>query len=129
MSEQIKETDIMIGNYITDIHSPKGFFKVTEIRKKTVLYGFDYRARYEDLCPIPLTEDILLKCGGTKKEHITLELTKGRKLLFTTRHTKYHQVFLLHDDDMIALSMDKIYLHQLQNLFKSLTGNELEVNL
>lgn len=38
MKEKIKPTDLMIGNYITDIHSPKSFFKVEEIRKKTVRY-------------------------------------------------------------------------------------------
>ena len=77
--EEIKAGDIMIGNYIRDVWSPNGFFKVTQLKKYSAEYGKDFTALYENLRPIPLTEDILLKAGCTKE----------------TEDDKYGRVFLI----------------------------------
>ncbi len=69
------------------------------------------------LTPIPLTEDILLKCGFEKalngwwdKDEI-FSYRDGYFGFGTNRHTKID------------------YLHQLQNLYFALTGEELKINL
>lgn len=122
----MKANELRLGNWV-DFNGEKA--RISQLWEMEAIFKCGDSALYSELNPIPLTEEILLKAGGQKKEHVTLELTKGRKLLFTTRHTKYYQVFLLHNDDMIALSMDEIYLHQLQNLFFALTGEEIKIEV
>lgn len=137
--EEIKAGDIMLGNYITDIHSPKGFFKVTEIHKKTVRYGFDYKARYEDLRGIPLTEDILLKADCTKE---TEDDKYGRVFLIpNTRYiirivnygnpwNKDFGFSLELSDDRDWVNIKRLYyVHDFQNTIKSLTGNDLKIEV
>lgn len=71
-----------------------------------------------DIEPIPLTEEILLKCGF--EAHYF-----GIK-------TYYNPLFEL-DHDFKLMGVDYnikvMYLHQLQNLYFSITGKELEVKL
>lgn len=123
--EEIKAEDIMIGNYIRDRWSENGFFKVTEIRKDKVFYGNCFKARYEDLVPIPLTEDILLNAGFEfdYKGFIYKEPIDGYRMRLRTGDGVFE--YRLNTNYSIKIQ----YLHQLQNLFKSLTGNELEINL
>lgn len=123
--EEIKAVDIMIGNYIRDIWSDNGFFKVTEIRKDKVYYGNCFKAKYEDLRPIPLTEDILLKCGFEKnyKSYLYKIPINGFRMLIYSHESSFR-----HHLNMYC-SIDIKYLHQLQNLFKSLTGTDLKVEV
>ncbi len=102
------------GNYwtIDTISSEELYFK------ENIHYNHILNAE-----PIPLTEEILLKCEGN--------------------HSAFYHVFDcvelgLVDDDFIngfyTLYLDgytkKIsYLHQLQNLYFALTGKELEIKL
>lgn len=137
MSIEIRPTDLMIGNYINDIHSPKSFLKVEEIRKKTVRYGYDFIARYEDLSPIPLTEEILLKVGGKRfdEDKIILMLNDPYTHLILMKASTYwftqiKQTGGFASDGVNIVSLNFIgYLHQLQNLFKALTGNDLNIAL
>jgi len=133
MKEEIKPTDLMIGNYVRDIHSEYGFFKVLELRKDIVKYGNLFKAKYDDLRPIPLTEDILLKCGF-EKHRKGYSLNVGGESFdyyingkFVIWYHKYKGYSL----DTISKSGDVFYnsLHQLQNLFKVLVGNDLNVNV
>jgi len=97
---------------------------------------------YHNYHPIPLTPEILEKCGFENKHkgnpdyfqryaHKTSGLSwwipnqtiKGRKFpnsgLYIDCHDDYYDIPLPHIE----------YLHQLQNLYFSLTGNELDVKL
>lgn len=123
--EEIKAGDIMIGNYIRDIHSENGFFKVTTLRNCTAIYGNFYSARYEDLRGIPLTEDILLKAGFEKdyKGFIYKEPIDGYRMRLRTGDGVFE--YCLNTNYSIKIQ----YLHQLQNLFKSLTGNDLKIEV
>lgn len=71
---------------------------------------------FEEIDPIPLSEEILLKCGFEK----TFE---GGSLWYLGK-------FFVSSLDFIYWSNIKIlYLHQLQNLYWCLCGKELEINL
>lgn len=66
MSEQIKETEIMIGNFF----HVNGFpMYVDVIFRDTVYLNFEgnegdvWEENIKDLTPIPLTDEILSKCG------------------------------------------------------------------
>ena len=97
--------------------------------------------------PIPLTEEILLKCGFVKvknkdkedlREYIGHTSQKARYAIFDTDIfiTKVDKRGLLWRNiecDFMVLFYHKSipikYLHQLQNLYFVLTGQELEINL
>ena len=97
--------------------------------------------------PIPLTEEILLKCGFEKvknkdkedlREYIGHTAQKARYAIFGTDIfiTKVDKRGLLWRNiecDFMVLFYHKSipikYLHQLQNLYFALTGQELEINL
>lgn len=76
------------------------------------------------LSPIPLTEEILLKCGAKKKKYGVMYMSvKGFTIEFELIKNNIYGSYL----EMIGLDIQ--YLHELQNLFFALTGKELEVNL
>jgi len=91
------------------------------------LYDYGERMAYlKDCSPIPLSEEILLKCGfsrffefsnadanyriSTMQRYLTIGLLHGRYIA-----NIYHQVEIK-------------YLHQLQNLYFALTGQELNTS-
>ena len=69
--------------------------------------------------PIPLTEDILLKCGYWKLEHKTINFVNTG-----------HSIWRLDGRFYCEKNGVKInYLHQLQNLYFALTNQELTITL
>lgn len=82
----------------------------------------------EELDPIPLTEEILLKCGFQKVNHVS-------GYTFWTYNRKKRGVNFICDiyerwtkiNGMIIPSHIE-YLHQLQNLYFAICGVELEFN-
>lgn len=137
MSEQIKETEIMIGNYIRDVWSENGFFKVTELRKDKVFYGNCFKAEYKNIRSIPLTEDILLKCGAKRIEEnkvaIMLNNPSTHLILMkigTHWYPQIEQVGEFISDGVNVVCLNFIdYVHQLQNLFKALTQTDLKIEV
>lgn len=133
--EEIKAGDIMIGNYIRDIHSENGFFKVAEIRKDKVLYGNYFKAKFKDIRPIPLTEDILLKAGAKKIEenNVVIMINDPSTHLILMKvgthwYPQIEQTGEFFSDGVNTVHLNFIdYVHQAQILFKSLTGNDLKI--
>lgn len=84
--------------------------------------------------PIPLTPEILEAArfemypdwNDERKEGSTAFLELG--YLFLASGMMSHSVTLC-DNDRRSTGVHVVYLHQLQNLFHSLTGKELEINL
>lgn len=84
-----------------------------------------------DFEPIPLTEEILLKCGasivlGTYNYYISLWEIKS-EIHFELFRDGY--VCVIYSSTGSVVPNDIEYLHQLQNLFYSLVGEELQINL
>lgn len=72
--------------------------------------------------PIPLTEEILLKAGFSKKVDLIWSIyTKDWIGLYKMDGTPYYEV----DDTYTKIKS----VHQLQNLYFALTGEELEIEL
>ena len=94
-------------------------FKLISEQITKVFYMFNI----SELKPIPITEEILLKCGfkfingyGYKRHNfqlICINVADSKEFIF-----RY-----------FMLNVELQYLHQLQNLYFVLTGKELEVNL
>ena len=71
-----------------------------------------------------LTEEILLKCGYIKEQYAYYD--KFNQIYLSITGEWHFAPFCTNDAD----SLIKIkYLHQLQNLYFALTGQELEINL
>lgn len=148
MSEQIKETDIMIGNFFhvgSDIGRVLIINGQREVKFDNVYLecseSFEW-FEINSLKGIPLTEDILLKCGFEKRNtdqirynRETIELTHvefwdedddGNEVSF--KEWKLSELY--HSDLFYYKSFPSIqYLHQLQNLFKALTQTDLKVEV
>lgn len=72
----------------------------------------------EDLKPVELTQEILLKCGFESKYF-------GIKTFYNPLMELDHDFYLMGVDYGVKIK----HLHQLQNLYFVLTGKELEIKL
>lgn len=80
-------------------------------------YGID------TLQPIPLTEEILLKCGFKQDKGMMCyrnEIDTDIKIVYETL-AKYYRLY--------PRTNKILYVHQFQNLYFALTGEELTINL
>lgn len=109
--------ELRIGNYV--LKNNAFICAVKELHKTEAKIRFaddnhDIVINYEYIKPIPLTEDILLKCGEDN-EHLMVD-----KLGFVIFKNGYPYQFVRDDYK---------HLHSLQNLYHSLRGEELNVEL
>lgn len=125
----IRAEELMIGNWITCHFLTTNFnAQILEIRKDVVVvqdgeltngYGYD------NISPIPLTPELLEKCGFKLSINGTCYglITNGGKC----------RLSLFSDGSMKLGTQDLphqiLNLNTLQNVFYALTGNELQINL
>ena len=143
-NEQIKPQDLRIDNWIN--HNLFGICNVLQISKSGEIeisqkvytsYGFsEHRVVLNgELIPVPLTEDILLKCGFEKTMEYGGITPFFSKDLFYIEHDEvdgYKPYVLVHDPE--GMEDSNIYtwiksLHHLQNYYYFITGQELSINL
>lgn len=127
----IQANELMIGNWVK-FHS--------KFEKVTLIDGDGYiNLSQSDIIPdssiglsgIPLTEEILLKCGfeviddnPKQKPHYKGDiLFKVLDFEFTNSMCDGFKCYQINNGETIIKS-----LHQLQNLFHALTGQELTIN-
>lgn len=90
---------------------------------------------YESLQPIPLTPEILEKCGFDKQEHGSgnfKAVSQCKQIESSYERTSidhWNGKTFLTDIDGGTVGEELKSLHQLQNLYFALTGEELKVNL
>jgi hypothetical protein len=136
----IKASELRIGNKINAISSlegaPVGIIEVMEIYRngvdstKYMEYAPDYPFGYpcypfEGLEGIPLTPEILEKCGFVFNHYWQskmVDLSQDKDGFFLCAEDP-------HEGDIYRLSKGFHFFHQLQNLFFALTGEELIVKL
>ncbi|WP_413512196.1 hypothetical protein [Myroides odoratus] len=118
----IQASEVRIGNCTEQgkiIELKQTVFRVeyTTDKKRTALIA------YEDLKPTELTEEILLKCGFKHLGNGFYELLGSFVSLCNIGDVFFNAGFK-------GATIGNIkYLHQLQNLYFTLTGKELEINL
>ena len=122
----IQAKDLRIGNWV--MYDNK-IFEVDTISMEfptlnTIEFGIGV-VKWDKLNPIPLTEELLIKCGFKKINHIhgysfwAMGIKGGRpKIDIYENYTLYMGYMVNHIK----------YLHQLQNLIFALSGEELEIN-
>lgn len=131
----INANELRIGNLCLDHNAEYHEVSIKDFHRFNVpKMDGDY-----GLYPIPLTEEILLKCGFEKEPMAYRKSIDyfggGKKLTFSgdylyivdseKQNTIPTDIITLWNKDICK----EFYLHQLQNLYFALTGQELEINL
>ena len=112
----MKANELRIGNIVSTWNGIKMKLDEDDLE---IMFG---ARNYEDFYPIPLTPEILEKCGFEKSS-----FTQWRDNYFTL--TDIDTKYLFCKSESIEVIATIQYLHQLQNLYFALTGNELNINL
>lgn len=115
----MSENELRIGNYYKWYADGKYYyFKVDNDTFS------DYNV-LNNMQPIELTEEILLKCGFQKIGHLyKINLLNSLNLMYNSEHNGWY-FDIYHNSSKVELQ----YLNELQNLYFAVTGQELEINL
>lgn len=143
-NNKMKATELRLGNYViveNDLRPENGFVhEITEVRQldcQVELKSMDstYGQKYKFIKSITLTEEWLTDFGFDKVEmdgDYWFELQVG-KLRFTTNDTNFNHFadqwvigFDFHDNDTEFLNNIIENVHEFQNLYYALTGNEIK---
>ena len=120
----IQATELRIGNYLT-YHTPDDTDMPCKIDAQDILnISTNYMHNAEIHSPIPLTEEILLKCGfelSYKGLHTTYEINEGIVTYYFWDDRQYAS--------FKGADIKCEYLHTLQNLIFILTNTELNITL
>jgi hypothetical protein len=142
----LKASELRIGNIVYHINDITRIYSVDsggiihwhindlKINKES---GREQNSDKFILNPIPLTEEILLKCGFERYKTYLFRkrINDDFYLIFSPKDTRpLYCILRMYNDDMDILqecnnSVDCNYLHQLQNLYFALTNEELTVKL
>ena len=119
----MKKEELRIGNFIMDSDTER-VGHVIRLSEKKVSVKLEHSTLWQDIGefePIPLSEDLLLKCGFINDENAPWKLCNGMLVLNTGNHNtwEYGQ----------SVIKDIKYLHTLQNVFFALHHRELEVSI
>lgn len=133
----IKANELRLGNYFklgvkyVDLKS----FTRTDIYpiETTIYVGYNDRLKnhpiaFGELEPIPLTEEILLKCGFvTRYPNVNDKYFEFEEFIINS--FSRGKAFKLNINCAIYTDLEIKHLHQLQNLYFALTNKELEIKL
>lgn len=127
----MKPTELRIGN-ILDFEGMYSIIKEIDSQGVSVFINETKEDIWIDLSqstPVPLTEEILLKCGFGKIQNIyqrhnqvLLEPTVNNSFI-----VKFWTISISRAEPIYHNNLTIKYLHQLQNLYFALTGEELEI--
>lgn len=105
----IEDHELRLGNICLDANGDRN----------DIINGWQIDEGIE-LFGVPLTEEILLKCGyGITNKNENFTSFKGEPYLYLLKNGSVK----------MSTGIEMYYLHELQNRVFSLTGKELEVNL
>lgn len=129
----IKANELRIGNLFQDQN--ENLLKVSEINEENQVFKVVDRTKFPlpngwKAEPIPLTEEILLKCGFEKKdESYVFGANKQHRLRWINKITGFEHRIVSLSYNVAIYDLHIKYLHQLQNLYFALTGEELKIEL
>lgn len=126
----INQNELRIGNHITDVWaSPGCTFEVISFDTRIVKYGAKFACKWKDAMPIPLTPEILAKCGFSEgmlafKGFYYRDLVTGPTILVGLDGVNDVRVTnQLGNSVLIAANVTT--LHRIQNIWQALTLTEL----
>ena len=116
----VKSKDLRIGNFVYL------FYDENENEQSILKFEFDSGWNFDYIKPIPLTEEWLLKFGfkkGFNDTDMRVQVTKDCSMSIWTCDEKDNCII---GDDLVLTIQ---YVHQLQNLYFVLTGEELIIKI
>jgi hypothetical protein len=123
----MKANELRIGNWVADAAGNYNRIAVISMPNQIETYSKDVdwlaACIVDDVLPIPLTPEILEKAGFVKSinfDNTYIKLIKGES--FILKDCKDGTFF-------VYTGIRCQYLHQLQNLYFALTGEELNIEL
>ena len=135
----MEANELRIGNLIK---SGEKIITVKNINLEGINFDFcceQNAYEYSEIEPITLSEDLLEKTNLEKKEGVAEHIQYGEvpyklfmtdKLLISKNGSDFSVDLRVYNGACQIAHMCNIkYLHQLQNLYFALTGNEIEINL
>ena len=132
----IESKDLRIGNYVNDYKGEP--YKIKEVSNRMSFHRKWVNGVFlENIYPIELTPEILLKCGFTSynkrywnnKKQLNEPVTYyERGQLIDFYFDRFNRMKWV-SDRLFKCDYGIQYLHQLQNLFHALCGEELNVEL
>lgn len=138
----IKRNELAYGNWVTEGHSFPMY--IVTIIDNEVYLDFDgnegdiWEVDYEDLFPIRITDDLLLKIKFNKtpdkflEDYIyTLNEDNNPYIIELYPNLEYDEwsISITDGENNIILIANIKYIHQLQNAIYFATGKELEIKL
>lgn len=120
------KNELRIGNYINNYNKVLSITDGGLVCTGLSIIGV---VIIENPKPIPLTEQILLKCGFKLYHSGSYCIDLFNENEYLAIDVKYNKgfVYIIIDDNSLKVNLE--YLHQLQNLYFALTNEELTVNL
>ena len=113
----IQANELRVGNYVQD--SCGRYDKCNNIR-------YDWDSAFG----VPLTPEILEKCGFKKRDEEFNSLFRlGKVQVYTQVYSENNNIFFAYSFGYDIEETEIKYLHQLQNLYFALTGEELNIQL
>jgi hypothetical protein len=123
----MKASELRIGNFVYERRCDGKLYEgqVTEIRSFETLDKVKCKGWFAD-SPIPLTEEWLFKCGLHERNYNDV-YAKNYVQYHKGSNTFYYIIDFFHNDESYIENITKVikYVHQLQNLYFALTGEEL----
>lgn len=119
--------EFSIGNLYTDIDNQLSEMSGYEIYQMSVKENTD-NLDINEYKPIALTEDWLLKFGFEKIDYHRYKI-KPSKFDWYYTYSTHDNAFRFYIEDTIVCLNVIFYVHQLQNLYFALTGQELTLTL
>ena len=131
----IKHTDLRIGNavaYNWSNEEPERIFMVREIVDRGSFINPEYKVRISDkkigvgsiseenLIPVKLTQEWFEKFGFEAPAEMSADFQKNGIIIYAGHHEWWYGF-----EKDLQVRLD--YVHQLQNLFFALTGEELKI--
>lgn len=129
----LKASDLRIGNWILGGRGDGVIKQQVTIEMMEYLLNENF-APHAAIQPIPLTPEILEKCGykqfdDDRDDILELETENHLCYLRKEKDGSLTPVEPADYPEYVAIGIELKYLHQLQNLYHSLTGTELEFKL
>lgn len=131
MQSVLKAYDLRIGNKILFLGDVVTFKNITEFREDGIFWIKTFEPKIESknfhFKPIPLTEEILLKCGFELKG-IIFRINNGFANQFDVNYSLSRDIYYYDSSKHgIYKEVEIKYLHELQNLYWCLCGQELTI--
>lgn len=125
----MESRDLRIGNWVSVLHPATGEWNYEEVKGKTIANmsnNPDHPLIQNNFKPIPLSPSILEKAGaikGNRDWDYTISVGALKMHFRRFADTWYSELGEIYLGDRIQ------YVHQLQNIYHSIHGTELTLNL